>query len=47
MSIGRPKREDIVNLLIIDRSKKELIFSNVVDDLNIQFVEDALNKSTY
>jgi len=47
MNMWKLKREDIVNLLIIDRVKKELVFSNVVDDLSIKFVEDAFNDSTY
>lgn len=47
MNMWKLKREDIVNLLIIDREKKELVFSNVVDDLSIKFVEDAFNDSTY
>jgi len=38
---------DSVNLLIIDKNKKELVFSNITDDLNIEFVEDSLNNSKY
>jgi signal transduction histidine kinase len=38
---------DIVNLLIIDRNSRELIFSNVVDNLSIEFVEGVLIESRY
>jgi hypothetical protein len=41
------KEEDLLNLIIIERNKRELVFSNVIDNLKIEFVEDAFNKSAY
>lgn len=38
---------DLVNLIIIDKNKMELVFSNVTDDLSVSFVEDILNNYEY
>ncbi|MFK7780228.1 MAG: HAMP domain-containing sensor histidine kinase [Candidatus Gracilibacteria bacterium] len=40
-------REDLVNIIVIDKKKRELVFSNVTDNLSIKFVEDALNEGDY
>ncbi len=41
------KQEDFLNLIIIDRDRYELVFSNVVDNLSLKFVQDSFNKSEY
>lgn len=45
--INTHNNEDFVNLLIIDKAKRELIFSNVVDDLRLSFVESILDNEQY
>jgi len=47
LSTNNDNREDHVNLLIINKDKKELVFSNVTDNLSIEFVEESLNESNY
>jgi hypothetical protein len=41
------KEEDLLNLIIIDRDKRELVFSNVIDNLRVEFVEESFNNSSY
>jgi len=38
---------DYVNLLIVNKEKNELVFSNIVDDLKLSFVEDILKNWEY
>ena len=47
LDIRKDKHDDMVNLLIIDRNKKELVFSNVVNDLTVDFVNDILSENEY
>jgi hypothetical protein len=45
--VGKKDKEEFLNLIIIDRDKYELVFSNVVDNLSIKFVEESFNTSLY
>ncbi|MBT3727098.1 hypothetical protein HOG21_05470 [bacterium] len=45
--MGKKDKEEFLNLIIIDRDKYELVFSNVVDNLSIKFVEESFNTSLY
>ena len=49
LGIWKDEKEDEnhVNLLIIDNDKKELVFSNVIDNLSIDFVDESLNWSVF
>lgn len=47
LNMVKPNTEDIVSLIIINKEKRELVFSNVTDNLSIKFVEDALSESKY
>lgn len=46
-NINKHDNDDFVNLLIINKQKRELVFSNVVDDLRLSFVEDILDNNNY
>lgn len=46
-NIDKDYNENYVNLLIIDKEKQELVFSNVVSNLKLSFVEDILNNKNY
>jgi len=46
-NVGKKDKEEFLNLIIIDRDKYELVFSNVVDNLSIKFVEESFNTSLY
>ena len=47
IDIAQEAREEFVNIIIIDRKKIEVVFSNVVDEISISFVERVLNKESY
>jgi signal transduction histidine kinase len=47
LNIITNKSEDLVNLIIIDKNKMKLLFSNVTYDLSVSFVEDILNNNEY
>lgn len=47
LNLWNQENENFVNLLIINKDKRELVFSNVIDDIKINFVEDILNKWPY
>ncbi len=47
LNISNQVNDDFVNLLIINKEKRELVFSNVFDDLKISFVENILDNSPY
>ncbi|MDD2871166.1 MAG: HAMP domain-containing sensor histidine kinase [Candidatus Gracilibacteria bacterium] len=47
LNLGNQDNENFVNLLIINKDKRELIFSNVIDDLKLSFVEDILDHGKY
>lgn len=46
-NVNKHDNDDFVNLLIINKQKRELVFSNVVDDLRLSFVEDILDNNNY
>ncbi len=45
--IKKEELKNFLNLIIIDRNKTELVFSNVVDNLSVKFVEKSFNDSRY
>ena len=47
LGVDEEIQENHVNLLIIDKDKNELVFSNIIDNLSIEFVEKSLNESVY
>jgi len=47
ISVDKDLDDNYVNLLIINKDKWALVFSNIVDDLKLSFVEDILNNSPY
>lgn len=47
LNLWNQDNENFVNLLIINKDKRELIFSNVIDDLKLSFVEDILDHGKY
>lgn len=46
-NIDKHNNDDFVNLLIIDKNKRELVFSNVVDDLRLSFIESIFDDEEY
>ncbi len=46
-NIDKHNNDDFVNLLIINKQKRELVFSNVVDDLRLSFIQTILDDDMY
>jgi hypothetical protein len=40
-------QEEFVNILIINRDKKELAFSNIINDIDIDLITNYLSKNNY
>lgn len=46
-SIMNNNQEEFVNILIINRDKKELAFSNIINDIDIDLITNYLSKNNY
>ena len=46
-NITKQSHEEFINLIIIDRNKNELVFSNIISNLDVDLVKEALEIKIY